>query len=136
MKRLIAIVLSFFILGTNLGFSIGVHYCGGRIAESKLLITDHVLGCGMESDKKSCNASDASKVSKVPCCKDEIASIQLEEKTDLKTQKVIVSQVITLEVKSIAKSLNTKPNTSYFIDLSIPDKPKPSFQVLFQSFLL
>lgn len=136
MKHFISIVLAFFILGSNLGFSFGVHYCGKRVAESKILFSNYDLGCGMEANIKKCDDTNTPLVSKVPCCKDEIKSLQLEEETELNAQQIKSQN----QIKSYPKSGNTffikECKELVYNDLSIPDKPKQNRHVLFQSFLI
>lgn len=75
-KKQISIFLAFFLLVSNVGFAIDVHYCGGEIASVK-----PVLWKAVESQntvKKSCCPPKASVnlEQKESCCKDKIVNFQ------------------------------------------------------------
>lgn len=70
MKRATAILLVLVILLAGLHAVISVHYCGGRIADTKVSLAGDIASCGMEGDEGTCpmpgNNLDRH------CCEDQI----------------------------------------------------------------
>jgi hypothetical protein len=113
-----------------------VHYCGGRAVESKLLFVNHDLGCGMEKEAKKCDDAEILRYSKKPCCKDEVIAIQLVE--DIEIRALNNDSPTSLNSTDIIEenvAFNNPLNSNKYYS-SIPDKPKISFRVLYQTFLL
>jgi hypothetical protein len=50
MKKVVSISLAFLMLAAVLHLSVATHYCGGKIAASKISISGKLATCGMESD--------------------------------------------------------------------------------------
>ena len=52
MKKGISISLTLLMITAMLHFSVAMHYCGGKIAASKISLTGKLATCGMESSEK------------------------------------------------------------------------------------
>jgi hypothetical protein len=51
MKKGIPILLVLLIIGAMLHFSVAIHYCGGKIAASKISLSGKLTNCGMEDSE-------------------------------------------------------------------------------------
>ncbi len=51
-KKGISIFIAFTMIATMFHFSVATHYCGGRIAASKISLTGKLASCGMEDSQK------------------------------------------------------------------------------------
>ena len=52
MKKVISISLTLLMLTAMLHLSVATHFCGGKIAASKISFSGRLASCGMEDDKK------------------------------------------------------------------------------------
>lgn len=52
MKKVISILLVFLTVAAMLHFTVAIHYCGGKIAASKVSLTGKLANCGMEGYEK------------------------------------------------------------------------------------
>jgi hypothetical protein len=52
MKKLISISLTCLMLAAMLHLSVATHFCGGKIAASKISLSGKLASCGMEDDEK------------------------------------------------------------------------------------
>lgn len=63
-----------------MSFIIGTHYCSGEAIETKLILGETHLGCGMREMKETCRISDhfnkINTYEKTPCCQNEYQTIQ------------------------------------------------------------
>lgn len=50
MKKIVSILLSLVTLAAVIHFSVATHYCGGKIAATKVSLTGRLASCGMEDD--------------------------------------------------------------------------------------
>ena len=50
MKKVVSISLAFLMLAAVLHLSVAKHYCGGKLAASKISISGKLATCGMEAD--------------------------------------------------------------------------------------
>ena len=136
MKKLIALFMAFVLLGSQVGYSIATHYCGGEVSDRAISLLGEELGCGMESMENSC-ASTNNGISEKSCCDDESSVYQLNEDFQQK-QRSIESQTNFLAVFAINYFLlfDTEQVAENY---QVPPQPpliQQNTQVLFQSFLL
>jgi hypothetical protein len=59
MKKVISISLTFLVLTAMLHLSVATHYCGGKIAASKISLSGKLASCGMEDDEKDLPQTDS-----------------------------------------------------------------------------
>lgn len=71
-KKCISLFLAFFLLVSNVGFAVDVHYCGGKVASIKPASWGNVETSKVV--KKSCCASKVEK--KESCCKNKVVHFQ------------------------------------------------------------
>jgi hypothetical protein len=69
MKKFITIPLALLILVSGMHFTIATHYCGGKIAATKVSLSGEEASCGMISGHKSGNSGET-QISR-HCCEDE-----------------------------------------------------------------
>lgn len=136
MKKAIALLMSFLLLGSQVGFSVATHYCGGEVSDRAISLLGEELSCGMESMEKSCAFANSG-ISEKSCCDDESNVYQLNEDFQQK-QRSIDSQTNFLAVFAINYFLlfDTEQVAENY---QVPPQPpliQQNTQVLFQSFLL
>jgi hypothetical protein len=75
-KKHISLFLAFFLLVSNLGFAVDVHYCGGEIASVKPVFWKAFES--VNTVEESCCAPKAFTIlkEKDSCCKDKVVSFQ------------------------------------------------------------
>lgn len=130
-KKHISIFLALFLLVSNVGFAIDVHYCGGEIASVK-----PVFWKKAELQDTSCcpPKATASIEKKDSCCKDKVLKFQKKSENTTVTSIAFHPNFVFLfeEWKPIvfAKTSNFKSSeiTSYYCDANAP----PLFQLYHQ----
>lgn len=97
-KKHISIFLAFFLLISNMGLAIDVHYCGGKIASIKPVLWN--ISENLNTTETTCCPPKASKSvdEKEPCCKDKVVHFQK------KTENVVV------------KSISFQPNFTFLLE--------------------
>ncbi len=67
---MVSILLSVFLLANHINLTIGTHYCRGQAVETKILIGETHMSCGMEDMDESCDAHGVQDLSYTnsPCC--------------------------------------------------------------------
>lgn len=71
MKRLLSIFFALLILWVSLDLGIASHFCGGKLAQVKLIYGSGEAGCGMDcSPSASKDTGQQETLSKPPCCID------------------------------------------------------------------
>ena len=81
MKQIFPILLSFILLASHINLTMGTHFCGGEAVETKILLGESHLGCGMMEMEADCNDSeltnnDQVRIDIVPCCQNKFQTIQ------------------------------------------------------------
>ena len=66
-RTLISLSLAILIFGSNFGYALNIHYCGGEI--SKISFAFNPKKCGMENKKEN-EVPSKKELSKKPCCQD------------------------------------------------------------------
>jgi hypothetical protein len=141
MKKIISILLSAVFLLSQLGFTIGSHYCGGEIIERKIITGSTHLGCGVEN-MGSCDNNNSSndhdiRISSPPCCENQYQTIQLSD--DILSDIVRINSNIDFTEVFINTSkiqvLLSKSAQQFYADYSPPPLEK-DLQMLFRSFLI
>ena len=103
MKKVITIVLLFSFIAATINLHVAAHYCGGKIAEIKILYGTGKASCGMEDETMPCNNLMAG-INKKNCCEDELSLISIKDnytptspKVDLtKAQAVFITVLSTI----------------------------------------
>jgi hypothetical protein len=76
MKKFFTIPLALLILLSGMHFTIATHYCGGKIAATKISLSGKVATCGMISSHEP-NTSGETRISK-QCCDDEFSVYKID----------------------------------------------------------
>jgi len=136
-KKHISLFLAFFLLVSNVGFALDVHYCGGKIASIKPAywktsesINDIEKGC--------CPPKFSSNVEKKEgCCKDKVVHIQKKsENATIKSLSFQSGFVFLFEewtpiVFSNISNIENKNISSYYCDANAPPLFKLYHQYIF-----
>lgn len=122
LKRHISLFLAIFLLVSNLGLAVNVHYCGGEIA-SIAPVYLKISQTGQNSEEQCCSSFSETNES---CCKDKVVDFQ--KKSDhfvVKTfffslgAAVLVSEWIPL-VFPLGANFKVYPVTPYVCDANAP----------------
>jgi hypothetical protein len=77
MKRYLTIPLALLILVSGMHFTIATHFCGGKIAATRVSISGKEASCGMARDVKSETAAKLGFSSN--CCRNEISVYSVDD---------------------------------------------------------
>ncbi len=135
MRKIISIVLALLFLGSNLGFSMDTHYCGGHAIKSALSFGAHDYDCGMENAVSACESQNT--VKKMDCCDNEHQLIQLDDNLNATSLNLEINPlfVVAFVQVFIQNTLQIQEKTELIPDFS-PPLPPQSRQVLYQTFLI
>jgi hypothetical protein len=142
MKKVFAITLSFILLVSHMSFIVGTHYCGGKTVESKLMLGETHLGCGMSDGMLSCSVTDETNTHKVtienvPCCENQYQTIQVTDEfvKDATSFTFSVDFALAFIYATANFGLYAGIAPQSFTDYS-PPPLEQDLQVLFQTFLI
>ena len=76
MKKLLSISFAFMILLSGMHLTIATHYCGGKIAASKVSLSGELATCGMEESADQCPVSG--KQINNHCCVNKVLALAVE----------------------------------------------------------
>jgi hypothetical protein len=76
MKKFFSISFSLLILLSGMHFTIATHYCGGKIAATKISVTGEIASCGMEVPANQCPTNGRQIGSH--CCNDKISAFVVD----------------------------------------------------------
>jgi len=136
-KKHISITLAFFLLVSNIGFAVDVHYCGGEVASVKPIYWKNT---GLfNSDKDNCCGPKViSNVQKKDsCCKDKVVHFQKKsENTILDSISFLPNFVFLVDewapiIFSKISKFEGNCITSYYCDANAPPLFKLYHQYLF-----
>lgn len=105
LKRIAAIFFVVLMMVSNLGLSVGIHYCQGNAKAFHITIGDEPLSCGMKMDM-SCEEeppADQTSLQKQKCCENAYLSFDNSEEF-----RVQASELTELS-KSIATIVSNSP---------------------------
>lgn len=133
-----ALFLSLLILGSQVGFAVSTHFCGGEVSDRVISLVGSKVGCGMESQESSCSRVEISddNISEKSCCDDESHVYQLKEDFNKKYNSIeLETTFIRLFLTNYTLLFNTEEKV---VHTNIPPPPliQQNSQVLFQTFLL
>lgn len=98
MKRFTAISLAILILTISFRVSVAFHYCGGQLAQTKLVVGHGMASCGMDGSTKNCENKSETNLHRAPCCENELAQLTVD---DYQAPVSIASSHIDLPVISL-----------------------------------
>ncbi len=76
MKRLLSISFAFLILLSGMHLTVATHFCGGKIAFTKLSVSGELASCGMEGKTDKCTLPVKFKTHN--CCKDKVSAFVVD----------------------------------------------------------
>lgn len=146
-KSTFTILLSIILLVSHLNITIGTHYCGGKVVESKFLFGDTHLGCIMSdmtmksvSSDALTNLSQSHKTRAVifnkPCCENVFQSIQSTDEYTKDAPREIISDYAWAIVYAVLKTDNLPKIYRQFYSYNIPPPLEKKLHILFSTFLI
>lgn len=122
--------------------TLGTHFCGGKDIETKILLGETHLGCGMLDMEEACNNSKQSNqnrvsFNKVPCCQNEFQTIQVTTNFVKEAAQTVFNVDFALAFVYTTLHLDLFPKSSNPIYTEYISPPlEKDIQVLFQTFLI
>lgn len=134
MKRVASFIIAFVFLGSNLGFAVGTHFCGGHAMEAEVMLGHKDLSCGMMPETTTHHEDHQHQVlDTIPCCQNEFQSFQLEEDFDYSIVKTLIQPVSTFVSLFVVANFSLS-TTSYSVTAYTPPLPQEDVSILFQVF--
>ncbi|MFO7670080.1 MAG: hypothetical protein R6W31_10515 [Bacteroidales bacterium] len=142
MKKSFSILLSFILLAGHMSLAIGTHFCGGEVVETKIILGETHLGCGMMDMEEPCDGDEKSNTNEVrydevPCCENEFQTFQSTNEfvkdaaqTTFNVEFAVAFIYTTLNLDLFPKS------THQFYTEYLPPPIEKDISVLFQTFLI
>ncbi|MCO6499098.1 MAG: hypothetical protein J5I47_01830 [Vicingus serpentipes] len=136
MEKLLAIILSFVILVTSMGFTISSHICGGKKVKTVMGMIHSDVSCGMEEDNNS-NSCEKGVMIASNCCQDEFQLVQFDEDCTQQANEVKLNKELSAVLITVVLNLVSLETTQevFYSDYSPPPLVR-DVPVLIQSFLI
>lgn len=142
MKKVLSILLSFILLASQVYLTTGTHFCDGEAVETKIILGETHLGCGMEDMEVPCDKSDKTNKNgagydKTPCCENKYQTVQKTD--DFVKDAVQVDLNVDFAVAFIYSGLNLdlfRKSSQQFNTEYISPPLEKDIPVLFQTFLI
>jgi len=133
MKKFLSISFSLLILLSGMHFTVSTHFCGGKIAASKVSFSGEMASCGMESSVDQCASGGTHLASN--CCHNKISAFVVDNNyapsfSDFRSFSQPVLRVFNIpasynaQLLSVLNPLNTNvhpPGNYLASDVSLPD---------------
>ncbi len=125
-------------LASHVGFAVGTHFCMGHAVETKLMIGNDHLDCGIGDMDRDCKRkSDLEPyLDKVPCCENEYLSIEVEDEfnpgIDQNSFKLEFVAVFAISYINLFNTYKEKPQYSVYDPPLVPK----DISILHQVFLI
>jgi hypothetical protein len=136
-KKHISLLLAFFLLVSNVGFAVDVHYCGGEVASIKPIYWKTAESLN-EVEKECCAPEATASVEKKDsCCKDKVVNFQKKsENVTLNSLSLQLDFTFLIEkwnpiVFSEISNFESSRITSYYCDANAPPLFKLYHQYIF-----
>ena len=124
MKKSISIALVFFVVLASMHIKVATHFCGGKIAATKVSFTGKTASCGMEADERTNSATKS--IFTTHCCYNEISVYAVDNNYTpsefhfKKVSHIIIHPVFTFEEFSLLLydhssfiAINTSPPCNF-----------------------
>lgn len=142
MKQFFPIVLSIILLASQINLTMGTHFCGGEAVETKIMLGETHLDCGMMDMGEPCDNSEhtnnnQASFNNIPCCQNEFQTIQGTDDFVKDAAQIVFN--VDFSVAFIYTMLNfdlfpSSTNNIYTEYISPP--VEKDIQVLFKTFLI
>jgi len=117
LRSYISAILSIFILASNIGLALNVHYCHGQVSDVSLAYRTEECAVIHAKKKQTCCATKAESHKK--CCENDV--VKLQDKSDN-----IIVKSIQLDIAPMAEMAVWKPS-SFNIEVQAVKSDSPSF---------
>lgn len=142
MKQFIPIILSFILLASQINLTKGTHFCGGEAVETKIMLGETHLGCGMMDMEEPCDDSGHTNNNQagfniIPCCQNEFQTIQGTDDFVKDAAQIVfnVGFSVTFIYTMLNFDLFPGSTNNFYTDYIFPPVEK-DVQLLFQTFLI
>ena len=142
MHRILSILLSAILLASHMSFTIGTHFCGGEAIESKIMLGETHLGCGMMDTEESCTDSENSSLAgenldNTPCCENQYQTVKsTNEFLEIVAYATFNADLATAIIyTTLNLDLFPESTNKHFTEYNSPPIEK-DIQVLFQTYLI
>lgn len=132
MKKVASFILAFVFLGSNLGFAVGTHFCGGHAMETEVMLGYDDLSCGMMPEAAVDTNHEHPSIHSVPCCLNEFSSLQIEDDFDSAPKATLQATAILISLFVVADytfDFNPKSNFILHAPPALPDDVSIRLQV-------
>ena len=127
-------------LGSQVGFAVSTHFCGGEVSDRIVSLVGSKVGCGMEENQEnSCLTAITSdhSISEKSCCEDESSVYQLDEDFQKKQRSFEVeTEFLAVFAAHYFLLFDKEETIEDYTKLPPPPLIQQNNQVLFQTFLL
>lgn len=136
-KKHISLFLAFFLLVSNVGFAVDVHYCGGEIASVKPVLWKTVESQNTIEEGCCPPKASANLEKKESCCKDKVVNFQKKSENTTVTSISFHSNFVFLFEDWTPIVFSEIPNfenneiTAYYCDANAPPLFKLYHQYIF-----
>ncbi len=141
MNSVLSVILSFLLTAGHVNFVIGTHFCGGEAVETRIMLGNMHLGCGMpdvegsSDDQEKPNTNELC-FDKAPCCENEYRIVQFTDEflKDAAPQAMNAEFAPAFIYKSLNPGVLQGANHQLYTE-NISPHPEKDTQALFQTFL-
>ncbi|MFI5221409.1 MAG: hypothetical protein ACHQK8_03715 [Bacteroidia bacterium] len=131
MRKVVAIILAVLTLAFSLKVNVALHYCGGKLVQSKFLMGFNNATCGMETGKNKCKNTSSSSTNDINCCKNQLQQINTDD-YKIAYDAASLFPVLTQAIFQRNLSLFGKVNT---IENFVSYRPPPGLTAVSLSFI-
>ncbi|MCH7534279.1 MAG: hypothetical protein IH948_00755 [Bacteroidetes bacterium] len=139
MKSILSILLAIIFLAGNVGFTVGIHFCGGHAVKTELMFGHNDLSCGMADMDQGCDShSDTTTLKKKDCCQNQYIQFQIEDDYHMPINEISITDIDLILGYKLAYVSLINTNTSQEVHHIYYPPPvlKRDTYVLFQTFLI
>jgi hypothetical protein len=141
MKKFFSVLLAIILVSSQMSFTIGTHFCGGKAIETKLILGETNLGCEMTEMNSYCELHQSPDTNKlilknIPCCDNEFKTIQPTDEYIKEADTQVIDFVFTITFIYTQLKLNFFPKPIQKFNSKNISPPEKDIQILFQTFLI
>ena len=142
MKRSFSILLSFIFLASHLSMTIGTHFCGGEAVETRIILGEAHLGCGMIDSDQPCDDSENPNLTgegfdETPCCENKYQTVQSTNEFLETTVSATFNVEFAVAIIYTTLTFDLYPKSSHlYITEYRPTIIEKDIQALFQTYLI
>lgn len=121
MKKILSIAVAFLMMLSGLQITISRHYCGGKLAETKVSAIGHLASCGMEGKNDECHQPGDH--IKSHCCDSQVSVYALDHDFAPSISELSTVEQPVLQLIFLPKIQNLNAQVAYeriYTDVSPP----------------